>query len=135
MAASFKARMEARGRGLVRSAEKIIRKAALKADQEVVQRTPVDTGRARSNWLPSLRVPVEVCSLEIAKDGNPALVKAARVIGKFKIDARSIYLTNNVVYIGRLENGYSQQAPNGMVKQSVLAAQLLVRGERVSIEP
>lgn len=67
------------------SVEDIAAKIAMDAYAGVVQRTPVDTGRARGAWT-------------IEQDG-PA----------------DWTIANNVEYIQALENGHSQQAPTGMV--------------------
>jgi hypothetical protein len=74
--------------------------------------TPVRTGLASTNWLPSINTPRN----ETLPVGANQGVKA--VIGKIK-ETDIIYFKNNVPYIEALENGHSQQAPNGFVKASI----------------
>jgi len=101
---------------------------------KVVQRTPVDSGAHRQNWL----VTINQESFEY----NPGLKKGGRVLstGKSQIDkARAgdkIILQNNGPAITKLEyggygpnsptgktvGGFSKQAPRGMVGVTMLEA-------------
>lgn len=88
----------------------------LDAVTSVIKRTPVDTGRARGNWYASINDVVHDTSesrtaSEALADGS---AKAMKSSGKV------FNLTNNLPYIGKLENGYSKQAPQGMVKVTAL---------------
>lgn len=92
----------------------IFRKITLELDQRVVLSTPVDIGRARGNWFPSLNAPST--STEATADPTGAATLAAI---EATVDAAELgditWLTNNLPYILKLENGHSQQAPQGMV--------------------
>lgn len=93
----------------------IFRKIALDLDTRVVLDTPVDEGRARGNWFPSINVPstqVELSSTD--KSGSGALSRLDSVIASAKL-GDTIWQTNNLPYILPLENGSSKQAPDGMV--------------------
>lgn len=100
----------------------------------VVLKTPVDTGRARANWLPSLDAPDRGTTSRQDKTGTSALSEA-RGIAKLAA-GRVFYLTNNLPYIRHLEyglygippgsangpktvGGYSKQAPAGMVRITI----------------
>jgi hypothetical protein len=120
-------RLNLRGRGLVKAVEKLLRTAALVADREVVRRTPVDTGRARSNWIVTKGEPANYGSLNIDTGGGSALEQGAAVLKDYHLDDGPIFNTNNVVYIMPLEQGYSRQAPAGMATQAVAAAAAAVR--------
>ena len=50
----FSRRITLRGRKVAEGADALTRKVALAADQAVVSGTPVDTGRARSNWIAAI---------------------------------------------------------------------------------
>lgn len=99
-----------------------VRKAALAADQAAVLATPVDTGRARANWIASTRVPAENADVPPDKSGQVALQQAAAVVAGYELDMGPIYLANNVEYIVPLENGHSRQRPEGMTIHAVQAA-------------
>lgn len=78
-------------------------------DARVVFKTPVDTGRARSNWLPGVNTPVRATSDSLAKPQLPLVIKPFSIF----------YLSNNLPYILPLEEGSSKQAPQGMAAISV----------------
>lgn len=79
----------------------------------VIRMTPVDSGRAKGNWQCTIGAPVMVENWQ--SDSESAMR------GTVPRRAGSVvYLTNNVPYINRLEyEGWSQQAPAGMVRVSI----------------
>lgn len=85
------------------------RKIALQVLSGVVLKTPVDTGRARGNWQTTINQAPdsELLSANPIGDGVAALADLPPFV--------AIYISNNVPYINRLEDGYSRQAPAGMV--------------------
>ncbi len=94
---------------------------------DVVNRTPVDTGRARANWNLTIGEPAQGWSE--GASGQPAMGDLARWDG-----TKSIWIVNNVPYIEFLENGSSKQAPAGMLQVAVAniraKLQLYVEGAR-----
>jgi len=88
------------------------RRVALDVLNRIVMKTPVRTGRARSNWQTSIgSAPESVVWLE-----DP--VKTGEIVlGSLPVYS-IVFLTNNVPYIIYLEDGTSKQAPNGMVALS-----------------
>ena len=127
------------GRRVENNAPAIARKAALAIDQVVVLATPVDTGRARSNWQVGIggndAPPRD--SLAPGEKGSTgaAAAQAAIAEGKAVIESykggSSIYISNNLPYIGRLNDGYSAQAPAGFVEQAVQSGVAAVRGAKI----
>lgn len=101
-------------------AEIIFKKIALELDQRVVLMTPVDTGRARANWFPSINTSALGTIDASDRSGSSALSKATRVVAQAAL-GDVIWLTNNLPYILALENGHSGQAPGGMVDASLEA--------------
>lgn len=89
---------------VVQLTEAVVRKTALGIDAEIVAQTPVDTGRARSNWLPSINTPRND-TVEIGQ--KPEMVSVA---AGYKLDD-TIFIANNLPYIERLNNGWSGQQP------------------------
>lgn len=131
----FEARMRALGTRVEAGSWRVAQKAALAASQAVIVATPVDTGRARSNWLLSMNSPREEV-IEPLADGEaatqPAIDAAQAVIATYSgARDRSIHITNSVDYIGKLNDGWSAQAPRGYVRMAVVAGVAAVRGARV----
>lgn len=98
-----------------RQARLIFQKIIIDLDTRVVLGTPVDTGRARGNWFPSLNSPSSRVDMEAEdKSGSRAIAAAtSNALGAELGD--TAWLTNNLPYILPLENGHSGQAPEGMV--------------------
>lgn len=104
--------------------DKVLRKVVFDITREIIQKTPVDTGHARSNWFWGVQV-VSDEDATLSKSGAPSLARAA----SFASTVRSggvVYLTNNLPYILPLEFGSSQQAPAGMVRITVSRWQSIV---------
>lgn len=135
----FDRRMRARGRQLRVGVDKIVRTVAIVADRELVLATPVDTGRARSNWVVSLGSPAEL-PIEAYVPGSKgstsgANSQAATNQAQEEINRRQteqdVYISNNVDYIEHLNNGSSAQAPAGFVQAAIKRAVDAVRNLRV----
>lgn len=100
------------------------RQAALGLTQAIIVKTPVDTGRARGNWNTNIGAPDTTTS--DTKRANDALNDANSTASSLKLgDTFTIY--NGLPYIQKLEYGYSQQAPQGMVRLSVMEFKQLLR--------
>lgn len=135
----FSRRITVRGRGIAERSDQLVRKVALAADQAVVMGTPVDTGRARSNWIAAIGGPAsatidayapgESGSTEAANT-QAAIDQAESVIRGYNY-GEEIHLTNNLPYIQRLNDGYSAQAPANFVEQAVAEAAQVVQFGRV----
>jgi hypothetical protein len=112
----------------------VVRKISLDLFRRIILRSPVDEGRFRSNWQVAIgEIPQGVIELSISgeaaktKRGSKARGKAvgtatvneemAKLAGVKAGDV--IYLVNNLPYGPRLENGWSGQAPAGMVAITV----------------
>lgn len=116
----------------------LMKKIALDLLKKIVLRTPVgnpDTwknpdahppgyvgGRARANWQVSLDVlpgdahtidKVDASGRGAISDGTLELLRLTQPYGV-------IWIFNNLPYMVRLENGWSRQAPQGMVQLSVI---------------
>lgn len=117
----FARRIKKRADKIPEAANRIKRRVALTVDQAIVLATPVDTGRARSNWLVAIdRAPVDV----VDPPGSPgeaatkALDDGRAVIGRSKSE-QTIHITNNLPYISKLNAGSSQQAPAMFVEEAI----------------
>lgn len=98
--------------------EKVIRGTLLSFTRRVIRETPVDTGRLRGNWQSSLNVP-EMGQLQtMDKTGSNASSDAQVSLDKLKL-GDIFWFTNNLPYARRIEEGWSQQAPQGMLRRNV----------------
>lgn len=119
-----------------------VRKVGFEILSRVVKKTPVDQGRARSNWFATVNNPSSDTTEQSDKSGGATINREIGNILRFdcfKDDA--LYITNNLPYIRVLEyggypnpplrgswdkksksfvvkssGGYSKQAPAGMVR-------------------
>jgi hypothetical protein len=108
-------------------AHEIVKKVALAVDQTVVMATPVDTGRARANWqvatgtpLSSTRDPFVPGQQSSTAGQNTAMaLEQGRTVINASKPGTEIHITNNLAYIGRLNEGHSAQAPAGFVERAI----------------
>lgn len=99
---------------------------------ELMEDTPVDTGWARANWVPSARAPVVRSLPEFAiheREMKAAAVPAAQTeqssltasfLSALLEQPVDMYITNNVSYIIDLNDGYSVKAPPGFVQMAII---------------
>lgn len=125
-AAQFAKSMRRISRLIVSNVDAGFRATALAVDQAVVIGTPVDTGRARSNWRVSSGSPVSGAreAYSPGKGGSTSgpNTQGALAQGREAIQADrsgTIYISNNLPYIGELNDGTSAQAPAGFVQIAV----------------
>ena len=96
-------------------ANKAIFKATVKVWGSILKMTPVDTGRARSNWFIGMNVGSELVESTTSK--GTGYIKGELPKNIF---GTKVYLYNNLPYIQALEYGHSEQAAKGMVRISLL---------------
>lgn len=101
----------------VRRTVDLMRLATIDFFRQAAISTPVDTGRARAGWTPSINVPSSYVPAE-GKYSMPSWPK----LGTITV-SDTVYITNNVPYIKRLNNGYSEQAPARFVEQAAARVQ------------
>lgn len=81
----------------------------------IVSRTPVDKGGARANWNVGLERNDTTTNHAPDPSGQTAITRANETLSRVQSNNTRIFITNALPYINRLENGWSDQAPNGMV--------------------
>ena len=102
------------------SLDKTVRMVTVELFSSVIKSTPVDTGRARGNWQTTQR---SAASGEVDRSQADALAELNENAG----GAGSVtYMTNNLPYARRLEEGYSDQAPAGMVRVNFTRVESLI---------
>lgn len=95
--------------------EDAIQVIAMDSLRGVVLKSPVDTGRFRGNWIVSVDSPNLTETQQTDVNGSATINKGMAAVEAFDINNSRIYIQNNLPYGNRLENGWSKQAPNGMV--------------------
>ena len=107
--------------------DQAVRGALLSVSRSVILMTPVDEGRARGNWFASLSSYPTTTSESTSEPFSQVDAVTKNAAGSV------FFLTNNLPYIGKLEyggypnpssgdktlNGFSKQAPGGMVRISI----------------
>lgn len=116
----FARRIRQRGRDVETGADAVVRATAIAINQAVVSATPVDTGRARANWIVGLGAPVRQDTEATDPGGGDTISSNNNKIGQRRGDS-DVYLSNNLDYINDLNQGTSAQAPAGFVEQAVMA--------------
>jgi len=125
----FESNMRKRGQQVVKNAAEAVKKVALVVDQRVVEATPVDTGKARSNWTANLNGPVSVIREPYspgqggstgAANIAAAIQQATTVISTAK-PGDEVWISNSVSYIGGLNKGTSTQAPANFVQTAAMS--------------
>lgn len=123
----FNAQLTQFARKIQVAPQKVVKKVAFQLFRRIIEKTPVDTGRARASW----NIAIGSINPAVAPEGqhpkspNALAAKAATVLTSYGADGRLpvVWISNNLPYIGELENGHSQQAPAGMVGLSIAEEQ------------
>jgi hypothetical protein len=112
--------------------EKAVRTVSLQAYTNIVINTPVGNpelwqseappgyvgGRARANW----NIDINTVDLSVTDStAEPESGRALNVTAKYKLGA-TIYISNNLPYIQRLNEGWSSQAPANFVDKGIMLA-------------
>ena len=123
-----------------KTAEQMARGIIIHVFQNVIKDTPVDTGRLRGNWQTTANAPATgtTSAVQKGRDGVATADVMATVTGP-----GIYYLTNNLPYAETAEygrwgtgagatvkttrDGYSVQAPRGMVRQNVKRLERVLR--------
>lgn len=106
---------------VVLQCESVGRDAIFELAKRIARDTPIDKGDAQGNWRAGLNgvPPGPHDAKGFGTRGFMASVQEiAKVLRTMKI-GDVVYLTNRLPYMNRLEHGWSQQAPNGMVRVNV----------------
>lgn len=113
--------------GLDRFVADQVRDLTLEITANLSEKTPVDIGWARANWIPAVGQPNA-----IVIDGNPERGDVAVALGRqsaglsqiagYRLSAGSTFVSNNAPYIRRLNDGWSKQAPSGYVQTEIRRA-------------
>lgn len=106
------------GKELTSDINTLQRRLMIRIDGLLVGRTPVDTGRAKSNWLPSMDAPRQDV-IETRGTSPQPLGAGVWSVGQ---RPRQMWLSNNLPYIEALNAGSSPQAPPAFIETAVQTA-------------
>lgn len=112
MSQAFKLSIQSKIDGTWERVERVVRGAILDTYSDVIQRSPFDTGRFIGNWTVAYGNP-DLSTKGVSSRGA-ALQAGESKLATYKAGLY-VYLTNNLPYAKRLEEGWSDQAPNGIV--------------------
>lgn len=121
------AQARAIGERLRKQIESIFKALTLEIDKEMRRDpsqggTPVDTGHARANWVPSVGTPHvgEVDSVRVANTiGSSEHAAGVAQVLRFKLGDGALWVSNSVPYIEILNYGWSDQAPPLFIEAAV----------------
>lgn len=103
--------------------EEVAKDVAVDLTVMLVTRSPVDSGRFRHNWNTAINQVNYNTTLDVQ---NNAIARSAAVIESYKL-GDTVNITNSLPYANRLEYGWSQQAPQGMTRLTLLEYPQLLR--------
>lgn len=103
-----------------------VRTIALALLNEIIERSPVDTGRFRGSHIVSIGQPVYTVTTELDPSGGNTLSRGSAVLSGLE-PYTQVFIQTNLPYAERLENGgyngptekvteagFSKQAPEGV---------------------
>jgi len=98
------------------TSESRVKRVALAAYREINRGSPVDKGTFRANWVASIDTIDRSSDLSKTRnDVSEAVTTATAVITNGAGLGTTVFISNAVPYAGKLEDGYSPQAPAGVV--------------------
>jgi len=106
------------------AAARVIKRIGFEIGNELKRTTPIDTSWARANWLTSIGRPVTAPagsreSVGIASGAQSA--GEARLL-VYNVNQGDVWISNNVPYIQKLNEGHSKQAPAGFIEVAIATA-------------
>lgn len=117
--------------------DRIRRGTIIKLFSQVIDDTPVDTGRLRGNWRTSVNKTLDGTLIQNDKSGLRAKGKILNKLGTF---GDSVHMTNNLPYAKVAEygewngptekvtsSGFSRKATKGMMRKNALRAKRILR--------
>ena len=92
-----------------------VKKIVVAAYENIVERTPVKTGRAKASWQFSTSAPSDYVPPPGNYKGEINAIVQKTVAEIFRANPEMWYISSNLEYIEALEAGWSDLAPQGMV--------------------
>lgn len=115
--------------GIEKVVERVVTKITLDVTANLIEMTPVDTGWARANWVPAIGTPIQQDLSAVPATVSNAQSRAgeqqramADVVTGYRLVRGRVFVSNNVPYITRLNDGHSRKAPAGFVQMAIQKA-------------
>ena len=129
----FKKQLAAASAEIKSNVDKAVRSTAIELLGELVRKTPVGNpglwkgdapagyvgGRLRGNWQVQVNSADTSTIDTVDSIGNGTISKGISAIKGYSSKDKAIFISNNLPYAERVEEGWSEQAPAGMMKVSV----------------
>lgn len=106
-------------RALRGTADRVMKRLALSVNAELIEATPVDTGFARASWIASIGSPSNAVAGSRDEIDRAAQSAAQARLLVYTVRQGDIWISNNVQYIGELNEGHSPQAPAGFIEDAI----------------
>jgi len=113
-------------KGLEKLTERVVSKITLDITANLIETTPIDTGWARANWVPAIGTPYladlggpKPSSAGISSQATEQAAATAKVATGYKLSMGKVFVSNNVPYILKLNQGWSSQAPAAFVQRAI----------------
>nr|DAD67373.1 MAG TPA: tail component [Siphoviridae sp. ctt5z12] len=105
---------------------KIFKKSVIDLTSDIISDTPVDTGRLKNNWFPSVGAASQQTTEATANEAGDRAENFAN--SELTLD-KTFYFTNNLPYAFRIEfEGWSKvKAPQGMVRRNAIRWKQIVK--------
>lgn len=114
------------GRGIRDRISRVVRDTVLLAVERLRDATPVDTGHAMSNWVPSVGAPFTGIDGSRENVSFAAQQAGIRQVQRYDVGRDGqVFIRNNVPYLKYLDAGSSQQAPPNFVALALLSGSSL----------
>lgn len=131
MAGRFETQLRGFGITALDKVDKVRRASVLELFKLVIYATPVDTGRLRGNWQTTINTPAGSMREVLDPSGGAALAEVMANMGGL-LDV--VWFTNNLPYVERIEyDGWSRQAPEGMVRKHIAQWQRIVSAKAAAL--
>lgn len=108
--------------------ETVVKASLVRIGASVVVKSPVDTGRFKSNWLAAYGTADTTVSMSVDPSGQSSINRLILSVQGLTF-REHFYFTNSLPYAKGLEYGNSMQAPSGMVRVSVAAWENILADE------
>lgn len=103
-----------------------VRTIALALLNEIIERSPVDSGRFRGSHIVSIGDPVYTVTTELDPSGGNTLSRGSSALSGLE-PYTQVFIQTNLPYAERLENGWSDQAPGGVYELSFISVSEVVK--------
>lgn len=118
---------------LERFVSNVVKIISINVTNEITRSTPVLTGHAKSNWIPSIGGPGAGVVGSPASVNSGAQKAGIASLGAYSLKNGRVFIVNNVSYIGDLNNGSSAKAPSGFVQGGIIRGVTKATGQAAAL--